>query len=83
MFFKFDPNARPAQAPLPLEMRVLKEGKIVDGRDVPGGIMLSKKLLNRIPAGGYIDDKGSLKMLVWKLGRDFLRREGKDWSKSS
>ena len=66
----------------PLEMRVFKDGKVVDGHDIPGGIMLSKRFLSRIPAAGYIDDEGSAKMMVWKLGRDFLRREGKDWKKS-
>lgn len=60
----------------------LKEGKVADGHDIPGGIMLSKRLLNRIPAAGYIDDGASSKMMVWKLGRDFLRREGKDWKKN-
>lgn len=66
----------------PLEMRVFKNGKAVDGRTVPGGIMLSKQLLSRIPAAGYIDDEGSSKMMIWKLGKDFLHREGKDWKKS-
>jgi hypothetical protein len=66
----------------PLEMRLFKDGKIVDGHDIPGGIMLSKRLLTRIPAAGYIDDEGASKIMVWKLGKDFLRREGKDWKKS-
>lgn len=70
------------RSPAPIEMRVLKDGKIVDGTDNSGGIMISKKLLNLIPAAGYIDEKASSKMMVWKLGRDFLRREGKDWKKS-
>ena len=66
----------------PLEMRVFKDGKVVDGHDIPGGIMLSKRFLTRIPAAGYINDDGASKMMVWKLGREFLRREGSDWKKS-
>ena len=45
--------------------------------------MLGKKTLKLVPAAGYIDgERGSEKMMIWKLGRDFLRREGKDWRKS-
>jgi len=70
------------RSPAPLEMRVFKDGKVIDGHDIPGCLMLSKRLISRIPAAGYIDDGGSSKMMVWKLGRDFLHREGKDWKKS-
>jgi len=66
----------------PIEMRIFKNGEMVDGRDMTGGIMIAKAWLKMVPAAGYIDDEGSKKMMIWKLGRDFVRREGKDWTKT-
>ena len=69
------------RAASPLEFRNFSGGRMVDGRDIPGGIMYAKKQLSAVPAAGYIDD-GNNKMMVWKLGRDFQRREGSSWTKS-
>jgi hypothetical protein len=44
--------------------------------------MLGKRSLRLVPAAGYIDDEGSTKILVWKLGGDFMSMEGKQWRKS-
>lgn len=66
----------------PLEFRVFNGGNVTDAQNIPGGIMLGKVSLSMVPAGGYIDAEGSKKMQVWKLGSDFLRREGRDWKKS-
>jgi hypothetical protein len=66
----------------PLEIRVFKEGKAGDAREIPGGIMISKRFISRIPAAGYMNGEGPAKVMIWKLGRDFVRREGKDWKKS-
>lgn len=71
------------RSPEPLEFRVFSGREVKDARSIPGGVMLGKKTLKLIPAAGYIDgERGSEKMMVWKLGRNFLRREGKDWRKS-
>ena len=32
------------RAPAPIEMRILDGGKVVDGRDIPGGLALAKSL---------------------------------------
>lgn len=64
-----------------LEMRVFDNGKVTDSRNVPGGIMLAKHF-NLVPGAGYIDGEGSTKIMVWKLGNDFLRREGSSWRKT-
>jgi hypothetical protein len=44
--------------------------------------MIGKSLIRTIPAAAYIDDEGATKMMVWKLGQEFLRLEGRDWEKS-
>lgn len=66
----------------PIEFRVFKDGRVADGREIPGGIMIGKSLIRTIPAAAYIDDEGATKMMVWKLGQEFLRLEGRDWEKS-
>ena len=71
------------RSPAPLEFRVFSGREVKDARSIPGGVMLGKKTLKITPAAGYIDgDRRAEKMMIWKLGRDFLRREGKDWRKS-
>ena len=66
----------------PLEMKLFKNGKVVDGRNLEGGVMLNKKWLSRVPAACYIDESDSSKLMIWKLGKSFIRREGKDWEMS-
>lgn len=71
------------RSPELLEFRVFSGRDVKDARSIPGGVMLEKKTLKLVPAAGYIDgDRGAKKMMIWKLGRDFMRREGKDWRKS-
>lgn len=69
------------RAPSPLEFRKFSSGRMVDGRDIPGGLMYAKNQLSAIPAAAYIDGENN-KMMVWKLGRDFQRREGASWTKT-
>jgi hypothetical protein len=69
------------RSPVPLEFHVLQNGKIVDSRDIPGGLMLAKHF-SMIPGGGYIDGEGQAKMMVWKLGKEFLHLEGKYWTRN-
>jgi hypothetical protein len=85
-----DDNYWYLRAPAPLEFRVFRAGTdiIVDNRNIAGGIMMAKSIVKIPPAGGYIDDDGtahgdgSAKIMVWKLGSEFLREEGKFWTKS-
>jgi len=77
-----DENYLYFRSTVPLEMRLFKNGKAVDDRKLPGGIMLNKKWLSRIPAACYIDETESSKLMIWKLGKSFMRREDKDWMKS-
>jgi len=70
------------RSPKPLEFRVFKDSKMVDGREIPGGLMLSKHFMSMVPGAGYIDETGSSKMMLWKLGANFLQLKGKNWMKS-
>ncbi len=65
-----------------LGLEAFRKGGRVDDRSIPGGIMIGKYSFRAVPAGGYIDGDGPAKILVWKLGGDFMSREGKDWKKS-
>jgi len=67
---------------VPLEFKEFRKGGQVDTRQFAGGIMIGKYLFRAVPAGGYIDGDGSTRILMWKLGSDFIGREGEDWKKS-
>lgn len=67
------------RAPAPLEFRIFTDGKMTDGRNIPGGLML-KKTWSTVPAIGYTDDGPGKKTLVWRLGGESLRLEGTEWS---
>jgi hypothetical protein len=67
---------------LPLEFRKFSGGKVVDSHTAPGGIMLRKAVVAPIAGGGYIDGDGNSRILVWKFGGEFLRQQGRNWSKS-
>ncbi len=69
------------RSPAPLEFRISKQGQMVDGRDIPGGLMIAKGF-NLVPAGAYVDGEGSTKVTVWKLGTEFLSQEGRSWKKT-
>ena len=65
-----------------IEFKEIHKGGRVENRDFTGGIMIGKYLFRSVPAGGYIDGDGSTRILMWKLGGEFIGREGKDWKKS-
>lgn len=69
------------RSPAPLEFRIFKDGTVIDARNIPGGIMIAKRF-SMVPGAGYIDGEGATKVMVWKLGSDFLNREGRDWTKT-
>lgn len=70
------------RSPTPLEFRAFANGKPSEEHINPGGLMLGKRSIRLVPAGGYIDGDGSAKTMVWKLGGDFLAMEGKQWRKT-
>jgi hypothetical protein len=47
-----------------------------------GGIALGKYSTRSVPAAVYIDGEGTAKVLIWKLGREFMSGEGRDWRRS-
>jgi len=65
-----------------LEYKTIPKHGKVDDRNFQGGIMIGKYLFRAVPAGGYIDGEGSTRILIWKLGSEFISRQGKDWRKS-
>jgi hypothetical protein len=67
---------------IPLEFLAFRKGGKADTRNIAGGIMIGKYSFRAVPGAGYIDGEGSTRIEVWKLGSDFLKREGKDWKKS-
>lgn len=72
------------RAPAPLEMRTFESGHVAESHTASGGIMLGKSLAKTVilPAAGYVDAEGGNKLLLWKLGGEFMRLQGHQWSKS-
>jgi hypothetical protein len=69
------------RSPAPLELRTFKAGQQVDGRNIPGGIMIAKRF-SMVLAAGYIEGEGTKKTAIWKLGQEFMRVERKQWTKN-
>jgi hypothetical protein len=70
------------RAPSPLEMRILQDGRPVEGPDIPGGLAIGKILFPMLSPVAYIDVDSDHKMLVMKLGFDFTQMRGKQWDQS-
>jgi hypothetical protein len=66
----------------PLRYLELKKGTPAESRNLRGGIAIGKYTTRSVPAAGYIDGQESARILIWKLGKDFLSREGRDWRRS-
>lgn len=66
----------------PLELTDFHKGGGKDNHTLHGGIAIGKYVFRAVPASGYIDGGEASRVLIWKLGKDFLRREGTDWRKS-
>lgn len=66
----------------PLELTDFHKGGSKDSHNLRGGIAIGKYLFRAVPASGYIDGEETSRVLIWKLGKDFLSREGADWRKS-
>ena len=70
------------RSPVPLNLRGFNKGVQTESRNIRGGIAIGKYATRSVPAAGYIDGQESSRILIWKLGKDFLSREGKEWRKS-
>jgi hypothetical protein len=70
------------RSPVPLEFHIFKDGKMTDGRNIGGGIMIGKNLSNLVPAAGYVDGDEKSKVMIWKLGKGFIQREGGIWTRN-
>jgi hypothetical protein len=70
------------RSPAPLTLRDLKKSVLTESHNIRGGIAIGKYTMRSVPAAGYIDGQESTRILIWKLGKDFLSREGKDFRKS-
>ena len=70
------------RSPVPLNLRGFNKGVQIESRNIRGGIAIGKYTTRSVPAAGYIDGQESSRILIWKLGKDFLSREGKEWRKS-
>jgi hypothetical protein len=70
------------RSPAPLEFRSFENGRSTEEHSNPGGLMLGKRPLRVVPAAAYIEGEGASKIMVWKLGGDFLAMEGRQWRKS-
>ena len=70
------------RSPAPLEFPEFSGERVTDAQSKAGGIMIAKAAMNMVPAGGCVQGDGSTKVMVWKLGGDFLGMKGREWSKS-
>ena len=70
------------RAPEPIRFRQVNPD-VTNESKIPGGLMLGKSTFSPTPAGAYILGSGlGEKVWVWRLGPDFMAREGTDWKKS-
>jgi hypothetical protein len=70
------------RAPSAIEMRLLEQGRPIEGPDIPGGLALGKAFFPATSPAAYIDVDTDHKMLVMKLGYDFMQMRGKQWEQS-
>ncbi|WP_428241154.1 hypothetical protein [Gynuella sp.] len=70
------------KAPTSLEFRTFQGRQTTDSRVEEGGLFLGKSTLSLVPAGAYLSTTEGSKILVWKLGGDFMSMQGKKWEKS-
>jgi hypothetical protein len=65
-----------------LELREFKKGGKIESRNLRGGLAVGKYSFRAVPGAVYIDGEGTSRVIIWKLGKNFLSREGTDWHKS-
>jgi hypothetical protein len=67
---------------VPLELREFRKDGKVESHGLRGGLALGKYSFRPVPAAVYIDGEGTSRVIIWKLGKNFLSGEGEDWRKS-
>jgi hypothetical protein len=67
---------------VPLELREFKKDAKPESRSLRGGLALGKYSFRAVPAAAYIDGEGANRVIIWQLGKSFLKGEGRDWRKS-
>ena len=65
-----------------LELREFKSGGKVETRNLRGGLAVAKYSFRAAPGAVYIDGEDTSRVIIWKLGKNFLSREGEDWRRS-
>ncbi len=76
------------RSPVPLKMRDFHGNGAGHGNgpgdehSLRGGIALGKYSMRSVPAAVYIDGEATGKVMIWKLGKDFMDGERRDWTKS-
>jgi hypothetical protein len=63
---------------MPLELRVFRDGKVIESHDGDGGLMLRRAPIAATAGGAYLDSGSTSKLMVWKLGGEFLRQNDVD-----
>jgi hypothetical protein len=67
---------------VPLELREFKNDGKTESHNLRGGLAVGKYSFRPVPGAGYIDGEGTSRVIIWKLGKNFLNGEGQDWRKS-
>ena len=67
---------------VPLELREFKSDGKTESHNLHGGLAVGKYSFRPVPGAGYIDGEGTSRVIIWKLGKNFLSGEGQDWRKS-
>jgi hypothetical protein len=70
------------RAPVPMQRNSYDGDNVADSSLFSGGIMIGRKAGMSVPAGVYRSD-GSLNMtMIWKFTDDFMKAEGKSWTRT-
>ena len=69
------------RSPSPLELRTFGAAGAAGTRHIAGGLMVAKGF-STVPGAAYEEGQGSTKVMVWKLGQDFLKLKGRYWIKN-
>jgi len=77
-----DSEYRYFRAPGMIGYRSLRDGKVTSDYSLAGGLFLSKHASAALPAGVYSAANEQTNVLIWKLGRDFMKTEGERWSRN-
>jgi hypothetical protein len=77
-----DSEYRYFRAPSKVEYRTVRGSEVTDDLFIPGGLFLSKRTFDLVPAGAYRSVNEHTNILTWKLGQDFINHQNGHWSKN-